>query len=189
MVNSISEHAKQAAIGCWFVLRRPPWAALAVLLGFIVSIVIYLSINFGFYGSLLGSQLSVIDKLYALVVMMGSMVVSYADGVSGLLLLIVSLLQGAAMSMLIFTARRNRKMDAGVVGRSGLALVFATLGLGCVPCGTSLLVPVMTIVFSSSAPAMLGTANTIVLILAIGLTIFSLYKIGKIAYKYQIAEV
>lgn len=186
---NFKQNALSSVRGIWSVLSHPLWSFIALLLALLVSSIIYLSINIGFYGSLLTSPaLSLVDKLDVIINVIVAMVQSYfADG-TGVLLLIVSLMQGVAIALFIYTARRNRVMDAAVVGRSGFALVFATLGLGCVPCGTSLLVPVMTLLFSSSAPALLGTANTIVLALALILTVYSLYKIGLIAYKYKISE-
>ena len=175
--------------GVWFVLKKPIWAIAALVIALMIAALIYLSINFGFYGSLLGSGLSVGDKLQTVGLMSQSMFRSFVEDFSGLLLLAVALLQGVAIAVLIFTARRNKKMDAKVAGRSGIALVAATIGLGCVPCGTSLLIPIMTLVFSSSAPAMLGTANTIILAVALGLTIYSVYTVGQVAYKHKIAEV
>lgn len=174
--------------GIWFVLSRPIWLITAVVLAFLISSIIYFSINFGFYGALLGSSLPFLDKLHTVGLLLQDMVQSYITDGTGALLLVVSLLQGGAVAVVIFTVRCNRSMDAAVVGRSGFALFFAILGLGCVPCGTSLLVPIMTLIFSSSAPALLGTANTVVLVLALLLTVYSLYKTGLVAYKYKIAE-
>lgn len=184
----VGQSIKRTLIGAGYVLKQPAWAALAVIIAFLISLIIYLSINFGFYGSLLSSNLGLADKLDVIGVMSANMIRSYGVDLNGGLLLIVSLMQGAAITVLIFTAKRNRKMDAAVAGRSGLALVAATLGLGCVPCGTSLLIPVMTVLFSSSAPALMGTANAVILIVALLLTAFSLYKISQVAYKHYQAE-
>lgn len=187
-VNMGRIHIKDSVKGVGYVLRRPLWIFLAAVIGFLIATLIYFSINIGFYGSIFAA-LPFTELFYAFSVMTHAMVQSFfADG-AGVLLLVVSILQGITLSVLIFTIRRNKKMDATVVGRSGFALVLATLGLGCVPCGTSLLIPVMTLIFSSSAPALMGTANTIILVGALALTLFSLYKIGIVAYKYKISEV
>lgn len=179
---------KDSWAGSWFVLKRPAWLALALLIGFLVSTLIYFSVNIGFYGPLFMS-LPFLDIPFAKVVMITSMVKSYFADANGLLLLVVSILQGVAITIFIFTAKKNKKMDSQIVGRGGVAMVLAVFGLGCVPCGTSLLIPVMTLVFSSSAPALLGTANALILLAALVLTVYSLYKIGLVAYKYKISEV
>ncbi len=175
---------RSALTGIWFVLKRPKWLILALTLSFILSLIIYFSINNGFYWPLLASSLSIGNKLSVFGMMISGMVTSYGAGLNGALLLIVSLLQGLAIAILIYTIRKNHQLDAGIAGRSGVALALATLGLGCVPCGTSLLVPVMTIIFSSSAPALIGAANSLILVGALVLTVYSLYKTGLVAYKY-----
>lgn len=179
---------RNALIGVGYVMRRPKWAVLVLVLAFILACIVYLSINFGFYGSLLGSGLPLADKLQVIGLMIQSMTTSFVNDISGMLLLAVALLQGVAISVLIFTARRNRKLDAMVAGRSGVALAAAAIGLGCVPCGTSLIVPLLTLLFSSSAPAMLGAASLVVLAIALVLTVYSIISIGQVAYKYKIAE-
>lgn len=180
---------RSAIIGVWFVVKRPKWLILAFILAFTISLIIYFSINYSFYWPLLASGLPIASKLSVVGMMISGMVASYWADLNGILLFVVSLLQGLAIAILIYTIRRNRQLDAGIAGRSGMALVLATLGLGCVPCGTSLLVPVMTILFSSSAPALIGMANSLILVGALILTVYSLYKTGLVAYKYYQAEV
>lgn len=190
MVRGVYNRSVQSATGIWYVLRRPVWACVALGVAFLMSCIIFLSIHFTFYGPLLTSPYAAFsDRLYTIGVMTTTMAKSYVADTNGVLLLMVSLMQGIAIAVFIYTARRNRKMDAAVVGRSGFALLFSVLGLGCVPCGTSLLIPVMTLIFSSSAPALLGTANLIILVAALLLTLYSLYKIGQVAYKYKVSEV
>lgn len=176
-----------AATGVWYVIRRVRYILIALLAAFVISYVIYFSINSNLYGSLLGSSLSFVDKLSVLGTIATRMVGSYWTGLNGALLLVVSLLQGVSMAVLIYTMRRNRKMDMAMAGRSGIAMVAATLGLGCVPCGTSLIIPVMTLLFSSSAAALVSVASIVVLVVALLLTLYSLYKIGLVAHKFYLA--
>lgn len=177
-----------ALTGVLYVLKRPRYLLISAVVAFVISTTIYLVINIGFYGPLFGSSLSIFDKLSLLAMMVQSMVGGYFRDINGVLLLAVSLLQGVTISVLVLTAQRNRELDKNIVGRSGVALVLATIGLGCVPCGTSLLVPIMTLLFSTSAPALLGTANSIVLLGALCLTIYSLHRAGLVAHKYYLAE-
>lgn len=176
-----------AVMGVWYVIRRVRYAAVAVFASFVISYIIYFSINSNLYGSLLGSSLPFVDKLSVLGVITTTMVGSYWTELNGALLLVVSLLQGVTLAVLIFTMRRNRKMDMAMAGRSGFAMIAALLGLGCVPCGTSLIIPVMTLVFSSSAAALVSIASVVVLVVALLLTLYSLYKIGLVAHKFYLA--
>ena len=86
------------------------------------------------------------------------------------------------------TSKKNKRSEQSVtrqVGLSGLASVATTIGLGCVPCGTSLILPLVAVFFSGAAAATAATvASTLVLILALLLSLFSLYKSGQIAFMY-----
>lgn len=186
---AIKEKLRDSRRGYLTFLRRPAWAILAILLAILISGLIYFSVNFGFYGSLIFSPMDFVAKISTIFLMLREMFLSYGKDFFGILLLLVSIFQGITIAGMIFAARHNAKIDKMIAGRSGLALVAATLGLGCVPCGTSLLIPLLTLIFSSSAPMLIGTANIIVLALALFLTIFSLYKIGLIVYRHRIAEV
>lgn len=178
----------QSATGFIAVMRQPAYIVLAFIIGFILSTIIYFSINYNFYGSLLLSPMAITAKISLLGTMVGTMVVSYFNEFTGFLLLILALLQGSALSMLIYNVKRNRKFDTKTMAGSGFAAVAAVIGLGCVPCGTSLLIPVMTIIFASSAPALLDTANLVVLVLASLLSIYAVYAVGRVSYTNHMIE-
>ena len=78
-----------------------------------------------------------------------------------------------------------KKTVSRQVGLSGIASIAATIGLGCVPCGTSLILPIITLFFSGAAAATAANiASIIVLLLALLLSLFSLYKSGQIIFMY-----
>lgn len=169
---------KKAANGVKLVFSRPKYVLLAALLAFLISTLIYFSINFNFYASLLGSGLPILDKFGVIWLLISSMFGSYFADLFGALLLGLSILQGIALALLIYNLKTNKKIDAKTATGSGVATAAAIVGLGCVSCGTSLLIPIMTLIFSSSAYAFLDAANTIVLILASVLSLYAIYKMG-----------
>lgn len=166
------------------VLSKPRYLILAIVLAFLFAVLIYFFINMGFYGPLLTSRLPLVDKLNILFDMKVEMLVSFVTSLEGALLAIVSAMQGAALAVMIYVMRRNKKFDAQTVGSSGIAMFAAALGLGCVPCGTSLIMPIITIFFSSSAYAAANVASMVVLVIAFFLSIYSLYKLGSVAYMH-----
>ena len=178
----------QSAKGVFFVLQKPKYFILAIIFSFLLSLIIYFSINFNFYGPLLFSSMGLSATFFVLGTMTQTMAQSYFTDSIGIMLLIISLLQGMAISLLVYNIKLNRQFNTKVIAGSGFATIAAVIGLGCVPCGTSLLVPIMTIIFASSAPALLNTANLIVLILASFLSIYSLYKIGRVSYTNNLME-
>ena len=133
------------------------------------------------------SRLPLIDKLSIIGTMFAEIARQAATSLTGALLVLVSILQGISLTLIIFTARRNKhnQQTTQQLGLSGIASVAAAIGLGCVPCGTSLILPIVAVFFSGAAAASAATvASTIVLVIALGLSLFSLYRSGQIAAIY-----
>ena len=175
-------------IGVGKILSLPQYLLLAVVLSLLFALIIFFAINTNFYGPLMMSRLPILDKIS----LVGAMFVDiFKQGFispNGALLLMVSTLQGLSITVVIFTAKKNKRSEQSVtrqVGLSGLASVAAAIGLGCVPCGTSLILPLVAVFFSGAAAATAAAvASTLVLILALLLSLFSLYKSGQIAFMY-----
>lgn len=179
---------KLALSGIGKILSLPQYLLLAVVLFLLFALIIFFAINANFYGPLMMSRLPILDK----VALLGTMFIDiFKQGFispNGALLLMVSTLQGLSITVVIFTAKKNKRSEQSVtrqVGLSGLASVAAAIGLGCVPCGTSLILPLVAVFFSGAAAATAAAvASTLVLILALLLSLFSLYKSGQIAFMY-----
>ena len=192
-IRQQKETVKTAAAGIGTLLKLPRYSVLAVGFSLIFAIIIFFAINSNFYGPLFLSRLPIVDKF----AIAGSMLIElFKQGFTtpnGALLLIVSILQGLSLSVVIFTARRNKRNEQDVARQlsvSGIASIAAAIGLGCVPCGTSLILPIVTLFFSGAAAATAANvAGTIVLVLALVLSLASLYKSGQIAFVYaQLAK-
>lgn len=179
---------KSALLGIGKILSLPQYLLLAVVLSLLFALIIFFAINANFYGPLMMSRLPILDKIF----LVGAMFVDiFKQGFispNGALLLMVSTLQGLSITVVIFTAKKNKRNEQAVtkqVGLSSLASVATAIGLGCVPCGTSLILPLVAVFFSGAAAATAATvASTLVLILALLLSLFSLYKSGQIAFMY-----
>ena len=179
---------KSALLGVGRMLGFPKYFLITIVATVAFAMVIYFAINANFYGPLMMSRLPILDKI----AMLGSMIIDVFKqsftSPNGALLMIVSILQGVSIAAVIFTSKNNRDNEKTVsrqVGLSGIASIAATIGLGCVPCGTSLILPIVTLFFSGAAAATAANiASTIVLLLALLLSLFSLYKSGQIIFMY-----
>ena len=180
--------AAGAVIGIRNVLRIPRYAVFSLLVALLFAHLIFFSINIGFYWAFMTSRLPLYDKLVVLTDMGQEMLKQGFTTRLGALLIIVSVMQGIAVAIIVYSIRRNRRFDTKMAGAGGLALFAAALGLGCVPCGTSLLIPLLTLLFSSSAYAVASTASTLVLVVALALSIYSLYRLGYVAYMHHSLE-
>lgn len=176
-----------AAAGIGRLLVRPRYAALAVVIAVLFALFVHILINIQFYGPLLtprtlGTVSGIVVRQFA----------KDALTVNGMLLIVVSVLQGVSITALIFSLRRNAReaSSAGAqAGTSGLTALAAAVGLGCVPCGTSLVLPLVAIFFSGASTVTAATyATLIVLVVAVLLTLFSLYRAGYIVYIHTQAD-
>ena len=187
-IRSKQESIKSALLGVGRILGLPKYFLITIVATVAFAVIIYFAINANFYGPLMMSRLPILDKI----ALLGSMIIDiFKQGftsLNGALLMIVSILQGISIAAVIFTAKNNRDNEKTVsrqVGLSGIASIAATIGLGCVPCGTSLILPIVTLFFSGAAAATAANiASIIVLLLALLLSLLSLYKSGQIIFMY-----
>lgn len=179
---------KTAILGIVRMLGLPKYFLITIVATVAFAVIIYFAINANFYGPLMMSRLPILDKI----ALLGSMIIDIFKqsftSPNGALLMVVSILQGVSIAAVIFTAKNNRDNEKTIsrqVGLSGIASIAATIGLGCVPCGTSLILPIVTLFFSGTAAATAANiASIIVLLLALLLSLFSLYKSGQIIFMY-----
>lgn len=187
-IHSKQESIKSALLGVGRMLGLPKYFLITIVATVAFAVIIYFAINANFYGPLMMSRLPILDKI----ALLGSMIIDIFKqsftSLNGALLMVVSILQGISIAAVIFTAKNNRDNEKTVsrqVGLSGIASIAATIGLGCVPCGTSLILPIVTLFFSGAAAATAANiASIIVLLLALLLSLFSLYKSGQIIFMY-----
>jgi hypothetical protein cdiviTM7_00070 len=187
-IRSKQESIKSAILGVGRILGLPKYFLITIVATVAFAVIIYFAINANFYGPLMMSRLPVLDKI----ALLGSMIIDIFKqsftSLNGVLLMVASILQGVSIAAVIFTAKNNRDNEKTVyrqVGLSGITSIAATIGLGCVPCGTSLILPIVTLFFSGAAAATAANiASIIVLLLALLLSLFSLYKSGQIIFMY-----
>ena len=187
-IRSEQESIKSALLGVGRMLGLPKYFLMTIVATVAFAVIIYFAINANFYGPLMMSRLPILDKI----ALLGSMIIDIFKqsftSLNGALLMVVSILQGISIAAVIFTAKNNRDNEKTVsrqVGLSGIASIAATIGLGCVPCGTSLILPIVTLFFSGAAAATAANiASIIVLLSALLLSLFSLYKSGQIIFMY-----
>ena len=160
-VQHLKHFPKNLSVSIGALLRllyfKPAYLFLALASAALFYEIIFWFLNLGLAGYLLTSPyLSVLDRL--------EIIKSSFSGIFGApfsllatLLFIVALLQGVATSALTYLIRKERKFNRSFgasLGGAGAAGVFAVLGLGCAACGTSLVTPLLTLLFASSSVAL-----------------------------------
>jgi len=159
-IRSKQESIKSALLGVGRILGLPKYFLITIVATVAFAVIIYFAINANFYGPLMMSRLPILDKI----ALLGSMIIDiFKQSFTSL--------KGVSIAAVIFTAKNNRDNEKTVsrqVGLSGIASIAATIGLGCVPCGTSLILPIVTLFFSGAAAATAANiASIIVLLLAL----------------------
>lgn len=115
-----------------------------------------------------------------------------------LLMFFITILQSILIGLvaLVWQKRRRSKKDQVVataknadnVQSAGLAASLAILGSGCPTCGTTLLMPLIGTLFSSSSYMLAGIISGLLTFAAILLALWSLKRIGKDAYAMILSE-
>lgn len=115
-----------------------------------------------------------------------------------LLLFAITLLQSVLIGLVVFVWQKKRQTqreqklakvkNADNVQSAGLVAGLAVLGSGCPTCGTTLLMPILGTLFSSSSYILAGVVSGLLTAGAILLALFTLKRIGREAYVMMLSE-
>ena len=97
----------------------------------------------------------------------------------------IAFLQATLIALLVFVYRHRKKnqlKDNSSAQNAGIAAGLALLGSGCPTCGTTLITPLLTSLFSTGSYAIAGAISGILTLVAYILILWSLKKVGLEAY-------
>lgn len=110
----------------------------------------------------------------------------------------IAILQAFLIGLVVFVWQKKHRskreaaladaQNADNLQSAGLVAGLAVLGSGCPTCGTTLLMPVLGTIFSSSSYALAGAVSGILTVAAVLLALFTLKRIGKEAYALILSE-
>lgn len=161
------EHTARVSGG---IVRRPLYAGLTVLIGFVALTLFVLPGNVSLVTNVvvlgdapLGARLGVLADLYPF----------FGESLgTSLLLTVTALLIGVNISVLIDGWRKGR---IGGAGGSAAGTTLATLGAGCAACGSALLAAVFSVTSVAGALAFLPFEGTEFVVLALFVIVLSTY--------------
>ncbi|PID32298.1 hypothetical protein CR970_01315 [Candidatus Saccharibacteria bacterium] len=161
-----------------WLLRKWRYALLALGIALLFFELVYWLFNLGLLGHLLASSaLSWGDKLSLFTSPFSA--IGAASGHTTLsMMILLSIIQGIALSALTFAIRHQPKVDSKLLGGSTALGLLAVIGLGCPACGTSLITPIIATVVSGSAVAVSEKITAVAMPLAIVVGIYGLYVLG-----------
>lgn len=104
------------------------------------------------------------------------------------LIFVIALLQAVLIGLVAFIwKRRKDDLKAARASNSGaqsagIAAGLAVLGAGCPTCGTTLIAPIISTIFSSGGYAIAGFVSGLITVVAVVISLFALKKVGLEAY-------
>lgn len=182
---SFFDKTKLSLVGIGCVLRDWRYALTAAMVALALGILFsILSVGTTEWNLLL-SRLPIGEKLS---IMSDATIRLFADAstIEGALIIIVVILQGITIALLAFSIVATRQMQelrktsGRRLGESTFASAIATVGLGCSACGASLIIPLLSVI--STSAVFIGTMTMLITALAIGLLLYSSWKMGFSAY-------
>jgi hypothetical protein len=160
---------------------KPLYLLLAAVVSIVFYEIVFWFLNLGLFNYLLTTEfLTIGDKIGIIVGSYSSIFTLPLSSISFTLFL-VSVLQGAAVAALVYSIRKERAMNRSIAkefGGTGFAGVLSVLGLGCVPCGTSLVTPILTFFFASSSVAIAEEVGYYSAVLALIVSLITAYLAG-----------
>ena len=176
---------KRIVTAFWALIRLLYFKPLYLLLAAVVSIVFYEIVfwflNLGLFNYLLTTEFLTIGDKIGIIVGSYSSIFTLPFSSISFTLFLVSVLQGAAVAALVYSIRKERAMNRSIAkefGGTGFAGVLSVLGLGCVPCGTSLVTPILTFFFASSSVAIAEEVGYYSAVLALIVSLITAYLAG-----------
>ena len=102
----------------------------------------------------------------------------------------IAFLQGLLIGSiaLIWNKKQNKEGNSANVEKAGIITGLIALGAGCPTCGTTLITPLMGMIFSTGGLAATGVISGVVTALAIIIAILSLKRIGLETYAIIVNE-
>lgn len=160
---------------------KPSYFFLAVIVSIVFYELVFWSLNIGLLHFLLTTEfLTLFDKVE---IVIGSYTGVFTLPLAPIsfTLFLVSILQGATVAALVYVIKTERTINRRITkefGGVGAAGVLSVLGLGCVPCGTSLITPLLALFFSTSSSAVAEQVGFYAAILALIVSLIAAHIAG-----------
>ena len=178
----VLDRIKLAMSGSGFCLSRKKYALMFTFcsFGFLYFLTFFQSGNSNF--QLLFSHLEAEQKIELLGHVFLTCFHNFLS-FEGLSLVLLALLQGLAVTLMVYVWR-HKKQDVvfSTASTSTVASALGFVALGCPSCGISLLTPILSAIAGASAGLLAEKVNIILTLVAYGLLIYSICKLGYLVF-------
>ena len=182
ILETVSDRCKMALIGTSQLLKRQKY-----LIAFLVSLFIFLFILSFFKDgntnwALMTSGLDFGRKMEVLGRVLFEIILNFTS-LYGVIIIFMALLQALIVPLLIHSWKcraKDQAIDGASTGSIGSILGF--IALGCPSCGVGLLTPILTAIAGTGAMALAEGVSQIFTIIAFGLLLYTVVKLGYITF-------
>ena len=180
--GNFADKAKFAVVGFRYLFGNPKYVACFILASILFLYILAQLQEGGSSWRLLWSGLAFDRKIGVLgttIALMGSCFTN----LGGILLVFLALMQGLAVTGIVF-ALRHREKDHAINNAStgSIASILAFITLGCPTCGVTLLTPLLTMFAGAGAVAMAERLGIALTIIAFLLLIYTLVQLGYVIF-------
>jgi len=182
VAETLFDRTKLGLFGFGKVFSRPKYAIFGIFCVILIAYILSFWQNGGGNWQLICSGLPLGDKLGVLGRVFLGIGANFTS-LWGISIILLAVLQGIVVTQLIFTWRhreKNATLDGASTG--GIGAILGFIALGCPSCGVGLLTPLLSAVAGAGALAMAETIGRIFTILAFGLLIFTVLRLGYIDF-------
>ena len=182
IIETISDRSKFALVSTGYLLKKPKYLCV-----FFSSFLVFLYfLTFFRDGSsnwqLIWSGLAIDRKLEVLGRVFPALLENFCS-FYGVTIILLSLLQGVIVAQILFAWRnREKEQSLNTASTGGVGAILGFIALGCPSCGIGLLTPLLSAIAGASAVALSETIGYVLTVLAFGLLLFSIIRLGYINY-------
>lgn len=182
IIETVSDRSKFALVSTWYLFKKPKYLCV-FLLSFLVFIYFLTFFRDGSSNwQLIWSGLAIDRKLEVLGRVFPAILENFTS-FYGLTIIFLSLLQGVIVMQIVFAWKnREKEQSLNTASTGGVGALLGFLALGCPSCGIGLLTPLLSAIAGASAVALSETIGYVLTVLAFGLLLFSIIRLGYINY-------
>lgn len=182
IIETVSDRSKFALVSTGYLFKKPKYLCV-FLLSFLVFIYFLTFFRDGSSNwQLVWSGLTIDRKLEVLGRVFPAILENFTS-FYGLTIIFLSLLQGVIVMQIVFAWKnREKEQSLNTASTGGVGALLGFLALGCPSCGIGLLTPLLSAIAGASAVALSETIGYVLTVLAFGLLLFSIIRLGYINY-------
>ena len=178
---SIIDQIKMCGAGIAGVMKDWHYVSIWLLCTFVFAYLLTFFKDGAGKTSLLFGSLEFGDKIWILTSNLQGMLANFTT-IYGWFIVLASIMQGLAISLLVFNYRHKQEDLGSEASASGFGVLLSFLALGCPSCGVSMLTPLIMTILGAGALALVDVVGKILMVVVFILLAYAIIKLGNLSY-------